>query len=167
MLALAPAEYLTQHISTCLHWKFTQWGVTWSTIFKRDKTRKQRNTYNKIAQIFSLDPSLTRTVFWKSNTTWQPLIRVARSDASYEQKTLTTWSEWLQQQVPLSPALWCASCPVDKELPPWSRVDTWMATLGRVTGPRETWKPCSFPKWTSIRELREKEYFGWKYLFKT
>ena len=42
-----------------------------------------------------------------NNTTWWPLTRVDRSD---EQQKLTTWSEWIQQQVPLSPALWCASC---------------------------------------------------------
>ena len=41
-----------------------------------------------------------------NNTTWWPLTRVDRSD---EQQKLTTWSEWIQQQVPLSPTLWCAS----------------------------------------------------------
>ena len=144
-LALAPAS-TAQHISTCLHFYTMRCDLIYN-IQERQDTKVE---------------ALSTVVY--NNTTWWPLTRVDRFD---EQQKLTTWSEWIQQQVPLSPALWCASCPVDKELPPWSRVDTWMATLGRVTGPRETWKPCSFPKWTSIRELREKEYFGWKYLFKT
>ena len=74
LLALAPAEYLTQHISPSLHWKFTQWGVTWSTIhfcisalktksttwsvaratiFKWDKTRKDTKDNACFARILS------------------------------------------------------------------------------------------------------------------